>query len=147
MNQKIKVILKDETLGFDIGSLLSNPLVSTGMNAILPGSGMVASMLAPSLSKPQKPKTDFSSLLKNYLPKTTVSAPPPRTQSQTVRRTPPPPKPQAPMQARSMEPAQITQAPAPVQKEGIDKNILLIGGIVLAGGAVVFLTNNKGRRK
>lgn len=150
MNQKIKVIIKDETLGFDIGSLLSNPLVSTGMNAVLPGSGMVASFLAPSLSqKPAKKPSALSSFLSSQaVRKPTISAPPrPQTQTQKIIRSTPPP-PRSTQRAGSFLPIQPAQAPTPTAtKEGIDKNLLLFGGLVLAGGTVLFLSNQKGRRK
>lgn len=144
MNDQIHVIIKDETLGFDIGSLLSNPLVSTGMNAVIPGSGLAMPMLSSFLS-PQRPTGTTQT---QTFKRPTIAPPPQRqvaTQTQRTRSTPPPPQ-RASMTSRSVEtiPAP-TQAPA--QKEGIDKNILLIGGLALAGVTVLVLTNQKRGRK
>jgi hypothetical protein len=41
------------------------------------------------------------------------------------------------------QPTNTTQTP----KQGLDKNVMLIGGITLAGIGIYILTNNKGKRK
>jgi hypothetical protein len=151
MTDKINVIIKEETLGMDIGSLLNNPLVSTGMNAVLPGSGFAMPFVS-SLLSPQKPSGNRQP---SQAVKRPTIAPPPRPMAQPTkaRSMPAPPPPQRrDIQSSSLmdemknfvNSSKQTQTP---QKEGIDKNLLLFGGIALAGVTVLVLTNQKRGRK
>ncbi|MCG6152612.1 hypothetical protein [Leptospira bandrabouensis] len=145
---KINVIIKDETLGFDIGSLLSNPAVGIGMNAVLPGSSFALPFLNQAINQPKKPTSNnqLTSILNTISKKTSAATPPPPKGGSSIGKTsiaPPPPKSnvQSFIDSRQLQPA--TQEP----KKGIDKNLLLFGGIIVTGLGVFILTNNKGKRR
>ncbi|TGM30726.1 hypothetical protein [Leptospira biflexa] len=144
---KINVIIKDDTLGFDIGSLLSNPAVGIGMNAILPGSSLALPFLNQAISQPKKPSgnTQLSNFLNTITKKNSAVAPPPPKGGSAIVKTsiaPPPPI----SQVQSFVQRQVQQTTQEPKKE-LDKNILLFGGIALAGLGVFILTNNKGKRR
>lgn len=146
---KINVIIKDtqdETLGFDFSSLLSNPAVGIGMNAILPGSSFALPLINQAITTPKKPSTGSQltqSFLNSMVKKPSVVAPPPKQNIQAKGSSAPPPptsKVQAFVESRTVQPTAVA-------KQGIDKNILIIGGIALAGFGVYILSNNKGKRR
>ncbi|MDF3822213.1 hypothetical protein P3G55_20080 [Leptospira sp. 96542] len=152
MSNQIKVILKNEaeTLGFDLSSILSNPLVSVGMNAVVPGSSMALPLInqvATQVVKKPASSNNLQTLLNTITARPATVNPPPKPASISVSAPkaasapPPPASPQVQMNSRSLE--QIQAQP----KLGLSQNTMLFGGIALVGiGAFIFM-NNKGKRR
>ncbi|TGM28236.1 hypothetical protein [Leptospira levettii] len=116
------------------------------MNAILPGSSFALPFINQAISQPKKPSAtnQLSSFMNAIQKKPSSIAPPPPRGGSIVKTstTPPPPI----SRVQSFVEKQLQQ-PTQEPKKEMDKNILLIGGIALAGLGVFILTNNKGKRR
>ncbi len=156
-------VLYGVELGFDfssLSSLASNPMVSMGLNAVLPGAGaalpMISSML-PGMS-PSRPSGSSMPLQKRAV---AIRQPPARPSNliQTTIRQPPVRQASGsssltatntrglldmiPGWQGMVPPIQPAQPPAPLPKD--DNKMLMIGGGIVALGLIYVMTQNKPR--
>lgn len=143
-------------LGFDLSSLASNPLVSTGLNAFLPGAGTAVSMVSSGVSasnaKKKAAKAKKKASLMSTLNKLTTAKKTNRPVAIVKSKAPARTAPVRPtIKASATAPdlsSYLNALNTPNQQQTEDKTktyLMYGGGVVLFGGLVYLLTKKEGK--